>query len=52
MGANFTSLGSLVSGMDVRRLGNKAKQVCRDKELVMKLLNCGTNMGEGGRTCA
>ena len=52
MGANFTSLGSLVSGMDVRGLGNKAKQVCRDKELVMKLLNCGTNMGKAAATCA
>lgn len=52
MGADFTSLASLMSGVDFKSLGNKAKQVCRDKELLRKILNCGTDMGKVAATCA
>ncbi len=52
MGVNFTSLASLMSAVDFKSLGNKAKQVCRDKELLRKILNCGTDMGRVAATCA
>lgn len=52
MGADFTSLASLMSAVDFKKLGVKAKQVCRDKELLRKILNCGTDMGKAAATCA
>lgn len=51
MGANFTSLSGQFK-LDPRDLVNKAKLVCKDPELLKKLVACGAGMGKVVATCA
>lgn len=51
IGANFTSLID-PSKFDVKDMINKAKLVCKDPELLKKLIACGASMGAVSAACA
>ena len=51
MDADFTSLGSSMK-FDPKDLINKAKGVCRDPELLKKIVACGVKMGKVSAACA
>ena len=51
MDADFTSLGSSMK-IDPKDLVNKAKGVCRDPELLKKIVACGVKMGKVSAACA
>ncbi len=51
MDAEFTTLGSSMK-FDPKDLINKAKGVCRDTELLKKIVACGVKMGKVSAACA
>lgn len=51
MDADFTSLGGAIK-FDPKDMINKAKGVCRDPELLKKIVACGVKMGKVSAACA
>lgn len=51
MSATFDGIGDIFKA-DPKDLANKAKSVCKDPNLLKKLITCGTNMGKVATACA